>query len=589
MKKITLLFALLLSLNAFSVRYLVQQGSTGAPTWRAAASGEVLVDLTVEAKTLNAWFTTTTFTNADEVWVINGTYNFTAAYAFPTAGLDVFGGFAGTETTIADRAKGTEPWTFINETILEGNNNAVQIFTPGGARINTIIDGLTINKAGAGGGAAIVGRDGMVFRNCKFTNNISTGNGGALLLNGGGSVYDSYFANNKGNSGGAMHCGTSAGFSSEIKNCVFENNQAAGGSNNLGGALRSQAAGTLNVDQCVFINNSAVANGAAIHIQMAAATNNTTVSNSLIYGSTTKGAIYMLGGTLRNVTAVNNVDGGVYVASATVPSSIYNSVFWGSGSSGAVTSVASNASAILQNNAIVNLQTTNFTGANNSNNIVLSAENSGTDEGVFYPNFVDPIANDWQITHQSALLNAGQTFATLTSDLMGIARAQGSAFDIGAYELPYYNVSVDYNEGGEVQNHAAASVLSAPKGKMLEFTIQPNSGQTIASVLYNNVEVKDQLQSNVFVTPALLADATLVVAFSTTTNVDATISSLKVFANENGLELNGLSAGQNIAVYNANGMRVLHEIANTNTMSIRLNKGFYVLKVGADVHKVIVK
>lgn len=589
MKKITLLFALLLSLNAFSVRYLVQMGTAGAPVWRAAVTGEVLVDLTVEAKTLNAWFTATTFTNADEVWIINGTYNFTAAYAFPTAGLDVYGGFAGTETDIAQRAKALQAWTFVNETILEGNNNTVQIFTPGGARVNTIIDGLTINKAGAGGGAAIIGRDGMVFRNCKFTNNISTGNGGALLLNGGGSVYGSYFANNKGNSGGAVHRGGGDGISSEIINCVFESNQAAGGANNLGGALRSQATGPLNVDQCVFINNSAVGNGAAIHIQLAAATNNTTVSNSLIYGSTTKGAIYMLGGTLRNVTAVNNVDGGVYVASTSIASSIYNSVFWGAGNSGAVTSVASNAAAVLQNNAITNLQSANFTGSNNTNNIIISADNSGADEGVFYPNFADPSANDWQITHMSALLNAGQTFATQANDVLGVARPKGGAFDIGAYELPYFNVNIDYTEGGEVLNHAAASVLSAPKGKMLEFTIQPNSGQTIASVLYNNVEVKDQLQSNVFVTPALLADATLVVAFSTTTNVDATISNLKVFANENGIELNGLSTGQNIVVYNANGMRVLYETANANTMSISLKKGFYVLKVGADVHKVMVK
>ncbi len=55
MKKTLLItIALVCSLSAFSSRYLVQLGTAGAATWRTAGDGEVLVDLTVAAKTLNS-------------------------------------------------------------------------------------------------------------------------------------------------------------------------------------------------------------------------------------------------------------------------------------------------------------------------------------------------------------------------------------------------------------------------------------------------------------------------------------------------------------------------------------------------------
>ncbi|MDD3491228.1 MAG: T9SS type A sorting domain-containing protein [Paludibacter sp.] len=594
MKKITLLLALSLmcSFSAFATRYLVQSGASGAATWRAAGEGETLVDLTVAGKTLNAWLTATTFTNADEIWVIKGTYVFSAVYAFPTAGLDVYGGFIGTETTLTERSKGTDPWTFTNETILEGNNNTVQIFTPGGARVNTIIDGLTINKAGVAGGAAIVGRDGMTFQYCKFTNNISTGNGGALLLNGGGNVNSCYFGNNKGNSGGALHCGTAAGLTSGITNCIFENNQAAGGANNLGGALRSQAAGTLNIDNCIFRNNDAVANGSAIHIQLAAATNFTTLSNCLIYGNTTKAAVYMLGGTMNNCTVANNPEGGVYVASATIPSKIYNSVFWGPDTkSGGISSPASNSVAVIQNTAYTSIQSANFTGTSNTNNILLDFENTGSTEGSFYAGFADPLNNNYSLTYQSALLNNGQTIASVTTDLTGLARPQGAAYDIGAYELAYYNLTVTFNEGGTVNELTSGVVLSEPKGKAIAFTITPASGKSVKSVLYNNAEVKTELVEGVYTTPALTANSTLAVEFedNLSTGINTEKQSFLCFSNGNQIEVQGLNAGEKVELYNVTGARMAVSNAENSKVSFNTGKGIYIVKVSDKVQKVVVR
>ena len=586
MKKITLLLVLVCSMSMFATRYLVQTGAPGAATWRAAGAGEELVDLTLKGQNLNAWLGTISIVAGDEIWLVTGTYNVNTMYSY-TANFKIYGGFVGNETSLSERIINNTAWNFVNESIIDGTETT-KIFYAGGARV-AIFDGLTIkNGKYTGNGAAIEARDGVLINACKFINNSSTGNGGAVILNGGGNISNSYFSGNLGNSGGAVHIGSGAGITSSIINCYFENNVASGYTSNLGGALRSQFAGTLTVDNCIFKNNSATGNGSAIHIQLAASTNFTTVSNSLVFGNSGKGALYMVGGTLNNVTAVNNVDGGVYVGSATIPSKIYNSVFWGTGNSGAVTSTANNSVAIVQNTAYLSFQSANFTGVNNTNNILLDANNTGSELGINYPEFIDPTTNNWELGYKSALLNTGQTIAAVTTDLSGVSRPQGASYDIGAYELPYFNTTVTFNTGGTVNALTSGDVLAEPKGKPLAFTITPSAGQQVASVKYNNVEVKEELVDGVYTAPALTANATLVVEFSATTSVNEINSGLVCFANGNSIEIRGMKAGEEINVYSITGAALFTQKAVNNTVNVPVTRGIYLVKVANQVKKVVV-
>lgn len=589
MKKITLLLALVCSMSLFATRYLVQTGAPGAAAWRAAGAGEVLVDLTVNAQSLNAWLSAsfpTSFPSGDEVWLVAGTYNVAAVYGYQ-ANFKIYGGFSGSENSLSERVNGVNPWDFVNGTVIDGGEST-KIFTAAGPRL-AVFDGLTMTNAkvtGASGGA-LEARDGVTINACKFINNSTNGNGGAVILNGGGVISNSYFSGNSGNSGGAVHVGGGTGITSSITNCFFENNAVYGYANNLGGALRSQFAGTLTVSNCIFRNNSAAGSGSAIHIQLAAATNFTTVSNSLIYGNTGKGAFYMLGGTLNNVTVVNNVEGGVYVASASIPSKIYNSVFWGTGNSGAITSVVNNAVAIVQNTASLSFQT-NFTGTNNINNVLLNASNSGSELGVYYPEFIDPETNNWELGYKSALLNTGQTIALVTTDFNGVARPQGSAYDIGAHELQYFNTTVTFNSGGTVNALTSGDILTEPKGKPLVFTITPSGGQVIASVKYNDVEVKEELVEGVYNAPALSANATLEVEFSTTTSVNEINKSFACFTSGNMVQLSGITTGDEVSLYSISGARLFNMIAVSTEMSVPVSRGIYLVKVADKVKKVVV-
>jgi len=89
-----------------------------------------------------------TFTTADQVWIAAGTYNFTAQWSILSGSgalvpAGVYGGFTGTENTLADRAKSTNPWDYTHETILNGSASANGIFNAGGDR-TMIIDDLLL-------------------------------------------------------------------------------------------------------------------------------------------------------------------------------------------------------------------------------------------------------------------------------------------------------------------------------------------------------------------------------------------------------------------------------------------------------------
>jgi len=111
------------------------------------------------------------------------------------------------------------------------------------------------NLAGSNGGAISFSSGILIVDDSKFNNNLASGSGGALYaasvntLN----ISDCEFINNKASSnGGAI-------FNSKCKanviDCFFKNNTATTAK---GGAIYATGKSTLNVDYCVFLNNSAV-------------------------------------------------------------------------------------------------------------------------------------------------------------------------------------------------------------------------------------------------------------------------------------------------------------------------------------------
>jgi hypothetical protein len=264
----------------------------------------------------------------DEVWIAEGTYyppeKSTYSWSLlPKDGVNIYGGFAGIETSIDERIKvdinsdGTiQPWEFQNAVIISGDlkknddpedldgytfqdNCARVIETEGDTLFNeTLLDGITISGGNSiypnhldGGGIFLCEK--MTLSNSIISNNYAVNNGGGCINN--GVIMNCYFYKNS-----CFQMGGALENHGKVESCSFEENKC----NNNGSAIYN----TGSVDNCTIRNNK---NTSAI------------ISSGIISGCTIEyntsnydgGGIYNLG-TVINSQINNNsttaAGGGVY-------------------------------------------------------------------------------------------------------------------------------------------------------------------------------------------------------------------------------------------------------------------------------------
>lgn len=397
--------------------YLIYRSTTGG-TWTntAGITNPVLVDLSTvnggSAVSLNAWFADRSqalptmgggfqFEAGEQVWIISGTYVLTDSIKL-AEGVSLYGGFAGSESAITARAKGTEAWEYTNETILDGNET-LQGLSGGSATLATVIDGLTITKcknttaAGSAAGARLSGAS-TTMQNCIVKNCIteatSATSSGGVLMTAGASVKDCYIHDNQtaGYGGGVSIIGdgckitgskvsknTSALFGGGINlysttsgvkvlNCVIAENTTTGKSG--GGLLVFSTAVTnadpISISDCAFTSNAATgATGSAGALYLNTNAANTINVNNCTFTSNTAsatksttaggGAMWIASGT-HNITnciftgnaTTTSHGGAVLIGAGTAKATITNSVFTNN------TSAAHGAALMLTYSATIN-------------------------------------------------------------------------------------------------------------------------------------------------------------------------------------------------------------------------------------------
>ena len=297
---------------------------------------------------------------AGEVWVAAGTYTpqsqlisgtgYSASFRMRD-GISVYGGFNADnpESSKLDRAKGTMPWDFKNETILEAayyngdltwTNNKwtltsdsrhVVWFAPMSGQSAftnvTTLDGVTIQGGYAQGGTGMddfmTDRGGGVYMdganaylsNCIVKENYATGNGGGVYLKDGRVQTSLIYNNNADADGGAVYV-ENRGL---VHRSMLANNSALNGAG-------------------VYLHNGAEATGSDsddhpeyLILSTCVVSNNTVRGNGAVYCD--KGGVLMQNTITNNncVTATDATDtnasqtGGIYVDEYAL---VVNSVLW---------------------------------------------------------------------------------------------------------------------------------------------------------------------------------------------------------------------------------------------------------------------
>lgn len=281
-----------------------------------------------------------------EIWVATGTYRpVPEPYGDPhyaslrlVSGVDLYGGFAGTESSLEERD------LVANETILSGDlaaddnpeeldtliDNSYRVVT--GAD-NARIDGFTITAGNAVyglGGGVYINQTSPTVANCLIADNFANEGGGMYVYSGAPLIENCVFANNTSESygGGALvNSSNNSAMGPTFTGCRFSGNTAA----TRGGGLCAIGAAMV-VSDSEFTNNDAPGGGGAIYGE----SSDYTISGSSFTGNSAAqdgGAVRHYDGTLdlADCIFIDNVSsffGGALNADETLLS-VHGSTFSG--------------------------------------------------------------------------------------------------------------------------------------------------------------------------------------------------------------------------------------------------------------------
>ena len=653
MKKIitSLLISLFVVIAVQSANtYLIYRSTTGG-TWTNTGeiTNPVLVDLSTvnggSEASLNAWFadrslatptmgTGSQFVAGDQTWIISGTYVLTDTLRL-FEGVNLYGGFAGTESAIAGRAKGSNAWDYTNETVLDGNATVMGI-VGGSASVATIIDGLSLyrfkNTASALYGAAgrLIGAyttmQNCIVRNCVTASTAATSSGG-VVLNAGATINNCYIHHNTTSGYGAGV--TITGDAGTLSNSKITNNKANlfGGGVNLYGATSgvtvsncdissdtttTKSAGGLlvfsntttnanpiTISNCTFTSNiapSTAGSGGGMYLNTKAGnvinvSNCTFTSNSssVAKSTTNGGGAIWVGTGIHNIdkcTFTNNVvtasyGGGIVIASGSAVATISNSIFTGN----TVNTTGLHGSALM------------LTGSATVNNCLIYGNKGSNALYVGSISGVGSVGTVNNTTFASNTLATGSIFVGVYMSSPGTGVFTNCLFYSSGTNplsggatptITYCGFESTVTSGYATANNCINTISSASFADAASNDYHLSSGSTARdagttiAACNPDLEGMTRPQGVAYDMGAYELDATTAVAGTTEHSFDC-------YTEKNSLIINGLASVKNVTVYSVTGARVYMQKATANSLRVSLPEGIYIVNVDGNNKKVIVR
>ena len=441
MKTILFFTSLLLSLNVFSATIYVDINATGSNNGTSWANAYNDLQSALSFAFLN-----------DEIWVATGFYHPTSTTNRDISfvmknGIDIYGGFAGTETNINQRIILANPTTLTGDIGQPGDNtdntrkvvkvqNFTTDFTMDGFRV---ISGYDASSSGKGAGMYMYNNSGaqITINNCIFYNNYAYHSGGGLIVDDTHVTFNEceFLYNSSYNYGGG------AIYSANVSNSdIYLNDSKLIGNNSRDGAAINFGGYTLKIERCLISNNTST-QGDILDIDSGVDT--FVVNNSLLIGNLLNDAgsslisIYSSSPacSITNSTICHNKNDDTQTPYAEMihrsngALQIYNSIVFGN------TNSDQNLQIDPGNNVINSIIENGYTPGTN---VITSAPNFASPGSLVSAPF-DASSMDYSLLLNSPGINSGDNIysSQFTFDYELNARIQQINVDCGAIESPF--------------------------------------------------------------------------------------------------------------------------------------------------------
>jgi chitodextrinase len=430
--------AMTICLQPLSAKTWYVNGAT--TTWQGKPADDV--------KATIAEAITAAGTDEAQIWIAAGTYDVSTAIVLGGKKISLYGGFAGTESSIDERAKVADgkAWEFTNPTVLSVSavTNVISIGSAVGAP--TVIDGFTMQGADNESntkGVYANNAGNVTIRNCIVQGFGKTGttDGGGMDIRGASSavtVERCLVQNNRGKNGGGIY--VAEGPNNLIKDCEILNNvsgtsgeetnnpaRAAGTpspSNWGGGVLLNNAT----ITNCLVAGNAAYAGGGIlVRSNTSKIINCIVVNNTATYGGGIGFDKRVTAGLVINSTVAGNTatdGGGVFLSDN--GQGMYNTILWNNKKGDVVENVVAKLSDGTAKTPVLK---------SNISDADLSAYGAGN---LIVADSAALFGEKWLTAATSPGKDAGtvEGITPPATDFAGRIRVKGAAIDIGPCEFP---------------------------------------------------------------------------------------------------------------------------------------------------------
>ena len=397
----------------------------------------------------------------DEVWVASGQYKPTSTTDRTVAfmlrdGVNMYGSFAGTETSISERNIANNPTTLNGDIGQLGLNtdNSYNVVSGNSLTTNITLDGFRImngysSSSNYGGGLKITNNltGHLLIKNCYFYSNYAVNYGGALYTAAANvSVENCEFVNNttssSGNGGAICNGNNNGGYSTIlVYNSKFKNNISRIGAV-FYNSVRLQK---LYFDRCLFTNNSASISVINIDDCMDGKIVNSAIvgnsvndfSSNVLYVNSPSSTVQSF--KLINATIAHNFNtyaNGISDEILRLEESyykVYNSIIYGNTSyAGRQINIHPSISNSIIQGGFVN-------GTN-----IINADPEFVNPNSAASNSFDASSFNYTLSANSSAIDMGVDTLLAVSDsldLTGGARIQSLANDLGCYESNFINIT----------------------------------------------------------------------------------------------------------------------------------------------------